>query len=264
MELKAGRTVSELAFANTLEQFYAVEKDFRGLSFNTICGIAANSSIVHYGTPSPRKKAKAGDWFLVDSGTQYTGGTTDATRTTVIGKPNRLQKQRYTAVLKAHIDCAGQIFPEGTTGQQLDAIARAAVWKAGLDYGHGTGHGVGAFLNVHEGPQSISTRGTVALEPGMVVSIEPGYYEPGWGGIRLENLYLVIKAKPSNPKDKRNWYGFESLTVLPFDPRLVDFDALSPEQLAWLRRYNRFVLNKLGRLLSPGELGQLRKECRPS
>lgn len=260
-ELQAGRAVSEKAFADRLEGQYAGEEDFMGLSFNTICGIGSNSSIVHYGTPNPERKTRTGDWMLVDSGTQYLGGTTDATRTTVIGTPNTLQKQRYTAVLQAHINCAGQVFPEGTTGKQLDAITRAALWKLGLDYGHGTGHGVGAFLNVHEGPQSISIRGYIPLAPGMVVSIEPGYYEPGWGGIRLENLYLVKEVKPGNSKDTRRWFGFEPLTLLPFDMRLVDQNLLSVDQLHWLEHYHQAVVDKLGPTLADTEREQLLVAC---
>lgn len=233
-QLKAENTVTEKSFADALEGLYAKEEDFKGLSFNTISGGGASSSIVHYGTPSDKKALKKGDWFLVDSGCQFLGGTTDDTRTTVIGEPTMIQIQHYTLVLKAHIACARQIFPKGTTGTQLDAITRSALWQKHLNFGHGTGHGVGAFLNVHEGPQNISPRSTVPLEPGMVVSIEPGYYKPGWGGIRIENLYLVKEVQ-------KGWYGFESLTVIPFEKKLIDNKALTADEKQWLKDYNEQI-----------------------
>lgn len=235
-QLQAQKTVTEKSFADYLESCYAQVADYRGLSFNTIAGAGANSSIVHYGTPSSEKQLVAGELFLVDSGIQCLGGTTDDTRTVIVGEPTDLQKLRYTEVLKAHINCASQIFPKGTEGARLDGITRATLWQHQLDYGHGTGHGVGAFLNVHEGPYGIHKMATKPFVPGAIVSVEPGYYEPGWGGIRLENLYVVVEKSPG-------WYGFETLTYIPFDKRLIDVSRLNAEQRNWLRQYHQQVVD---------------------
>jgi len=251
---KAGKAMTEVTAAQTLEGYYTEETGYKGLSFNTISGAGSNSSIVHYGTPNPKKKLASGELYLVDSGVQYLGGTTDDTRTVIIGKATALQKQRYTEVLKAHINCAAQIFPKGSNGAQLDAITRMTLWQNRLDFGHGTGHGVGAFLNVHEGPQSISKMGYRTLQPGMILSIEPGYYEPGWGGIRLENLYLVVEDKPG-------WLGFENLTWIPFDKKLIDLKRLSAEQFTWLTNYHQQVLKTHKKTLSKSEYTWLESYC---
>lgn len=259
-QIAAGHTVTEDSFKNAIEAFYAEEEGFAGLSFNTISGAGANSSIVHYGTPSPEKKLEQGELFLIDSGCQFYGGTTDDTRTMLVGnQPTDSQRLRYTEVLKAHINCAMQKFPKGTEGARLDGITRATLWQHGLDYGHGTGHGVGAFLNVHEGPNGIHRLASKPLEPGMITSIEPGFYEPGWGGIRLENLYRVIELE----KDAAGlpWYGFESLTYIPFDKKLINLNALSPQQLQWLRQYYRDILAKVGPTLSKEESHWLQQVC---
>jgi Xaa-Pro aminopeptidase len=254
-QLESRQRVTEASFKDAIERFYAQEEGFWGLSFNTISGAGANSSIVHYGTPSPDKALEPGELFLIDSGCQFYGGTTDDTRTMLIGNTaDELQKLRYTEVLKAHINCAMQKFPKGTEGTRLDGITRATLWQHGLDYGHGTGHGVGAFLNVHEGPNGIHKLASKALEPGMITSIEPGYYEPGWGGIRLENLYCVIDLG-------NNQYGFESLTYIPFDKRLIDFNRLNPEQLQWLRDYYRAIQEKIAPSLSADEAAWLTSVC---
>ncbi|UIE39512.1 aminopeptidase P family protein [Leptodesmis sichuanensis] len=264
-QLAAGQSLTEAEVAATVERNYAEEADFQGLSFNTIAGSGANSSIVHYGTPNPEKVLQPGEFLLLDSGAQYASGTTDDTRTIVIGDPTPEQIERYTEVLKAHINCAMQKFPKGTTGAQLDGITRSTLWYAGLDYGHGTGHGVGAFLNVHEGPNGISKRVSEPLEPGMVTSIEPGYYKPGWGGIRIENLY-VVKELPkadnsSDNEDALTWYGFESLTYIPFDQRLIDCDRLDARQRQWLEAYYQTVLDKLTPLLNAAEAAWLHQIC---
>ena len=237
-QIQAGIPISEADVAATLEAHYREEGDWVGLSFNTIAGAGANSSIVHYGTPDPQKLLQPGELFLLDSGSHYLGGTTDATRTLWIGSQpaDPLCKRRYTEVLKAHIHCARQIFPPDTYGLSLDGIARSSLWQAGLDYGHGTGHGVGAFLNVHEGPNGIHRRASTPFKVGMITSIEPGYYQPGWGGIRLENLYEVV-ALP----EPEGWMGFRSLTWIPFDRRLIDWDLLDAAQRAWLDEYHRQV-----------------------
>jgi Xaa-Pro aminopeptidase len=261
LKAKANSHVSEVDFQNTIEAFYAEEPDYVGLSFNTIAGAGANSSIVHYGTPNPKAFLKAGQLFLIDSGVQFLHGTTDDTRTVVVGKPTPLQRKRYTAVLKAHIDCARQKYPKGTEGIRLDGIARSALWNEGLDYGHGTGHGVGAFLNVHEGPNGIHRMAKEPFQPGMITSIEPGYYEPGWGGIRLENLYASIKLPAGTSADGRDWYGFETLTYVPFDKNLIVFSSLSREQLQWLKQYYAAILRKLLPTLNPTEQRWLKGQC---
>jgi Xaa-Pro aminopeptidase len=240
--LAEGQRVSEADYAQLLYEEYAREEGFSDLSFTTIAAFGANGAIVHYGTPDPRQALRAGGLLLVDSGVQILGATTDDTRTVAIGAPDAAQREHYTAVLRGHIRLALQIFPEGTTGQMLDALARSPLWNEGLDFGHGTGHGVGAYLNVHEGPQSISSRGTVPLEPGMIVSNEPGYYRAGWGGIRLENLYVVEEAlgMPAHPGGKR-WLRFSPLTAIPFDGALVDWPRLTREEFGWLRDYHAWV-----------------------
>jgi Xaa-Pro aminopeptidase len=267
-QLASGQMVTELDVARTVERFYAEEAEFQGLSFNTIAATGANSSIVHYGTPSPDHRLQAGDFFLLDSGAQYAGGTTDDTRTTIVGTPTTAQIEHYTEVLKAHINCAMQRFPKGTTGAQLDGITRSTLWHAGLDYGHGTGHGVGAFLNVHEGPNGISKRVNEPLEPGMITSIEPGYYKPSWGGIRIENLY-VIKALPqettgAEAAPQTPWYEFESLTYIPFDSRLIDLNRLDQRQREWLTRYHQTVFEKLAPTLDPQAVAWLQTACQIS
>ncbi|GAB4211327.1 MAG: M24 family metallopeptidase [Synechococcales cyanobacterium] len=268
-QMATGYTLTEASVAAQLESFYAQEEGFLGLSFNTIAGAGGNSSIVHYGTPDPQRTLRHGELLLLDSGCQFWGGTTDDTRTIRVGAmvTDSLaeQRRRYTRVLQAHINCARQEFPEGTTGQQLDAITRAQLWQAGLDYNHGTGHGVGAFLNVHEGPNGIHKRATLALEAGMINSIEPGYYEPGWGGIRLENLYTVeALPKQSRPANlPQNWFGFATLTYIPFEPALIDLDLLSREQQQWLRDYHAQVLAQLSPLLEPEVLSWLTTKVSP-
>ena len=201
---------------------------------------------------------------LVDSGIQCAGGTTDATRTVILGNPDQKQKRIYTLVLKAHIHLARQVFPEGTNGTSLDAITRSCLWNAGLDFGHGTGHGVGAFLNVHEGPQRISPYSSdVALQAGMVLSNEPGYYEADWGGIRLENLYVVKKAEgyQEHPAGK-GWLSFETLTLIPFDRRLIDRNILSPDEVKWLDEYHHQVLREILPLLgNPQDVHWLKWAC---
>jgi Xaa-Pro aminopeptidase len=266
----SGELFTEVDVATTVEQFYAEETDFQGLSFNTIAGAGANSSIVHYGTPNPQRVLHAGEFLLLDSGAQYASGTTDDTRTLIVGDPTSEQIECYTEVLKAHINCAMQRFPKGTTGAQLDGITRSTLWFAGLDYGHGTGHGVGAFLNVHEGPNGISKRVSEPLEPGMVTSIEPGYYKAGWGGIRIENLYVVKDLTPAGEQPeadakpdphKLTWYGFEPLTYIPFDPRLIDRDRLNDRHRVWLEQYYAAIVAKLSPTLSPEEATWLKYVC---
>jgi Xaa-Pro aminopeptidase len=263
-QIAIGATVTEADVAATIEGYYQAEAAFQGLSFNTIAGSGANSSIVHYGTPNPEAVLKSGDLLLLDSGAQYAGGTTDDTRTIAIGTPTPEQINRYTEVLKAHINCAMQKFPKGTTGAQLDGITRSTLWHHQLDFGHGTGHGVGAFLNVHEGPNGISKRVNEALEPGMINSIEPGFYEPGWGGIRIENLYVVQEVPQTTEPDAKlqtSWYYFDSLTYIPFDKHLIDASRLNACQREWLDRYHQAILTKLSPTLNPDEVTWLTSAC---
>ena len=252
---QAGLPVTEKVFANWLYEEYAKAEEFFDLSFSTIAGSGPNGAIVHYGNPDSENPMRSGDLLLVDSGIQCAGGTTDATRTVILGKPDEKQKRIYTLVLQAHIRLARQIFPEGTNGASLDSITRSGLWNAGLDYGHGTGHGVGAFLNVHEGPQRISPVAyDVALQAGMVISNEPGYYENNWGGIRLENLYLVKKADnfPQHPGGK-GWLCFEELTLIPFDRTLIDKNLLSAKELNWLYDYHGRVFSEISPMLDNTE-----------
>ncbi|MEN9205785.1 MAG: aminopeptidase P family protein [Thermostichales cyanobacterium SZTDM-1c_bins_54] len=254
-QVQAGYTLTEAGVAAQLEQFYRQEEGFLGLSFNTIAGAGANSSIVHYGTPDPHRPLGRGELLLLDSGCQFWGGTTDDTRTLILGDADGVQRERYTRVLQAHINCARQVFPQGTAGHHLDGITRWQLWQVGLDYNHGTGHGVGAFLNVHEGPNGIHKKASHPLEPGMITSIEPGYYEPGWGGIRIENLYQVVEVPRQDCPSHlpQSWCGFTSLTYIPLDPRLIVWELLTPEQAQWVKDYHAQVYQRLGPTL-PGDV----------
>ena len=259
-QTNAGNIISERDVANTIEGLYKQQEGFVELSFPTIAGTGANGSIVHYSNPNPACKLLNGDLLLLDSGSQFYGGTTDDTRSVSIGKPTTEQRDRYTEVLKSHINCAMQKFPKGTTGSQIDGIARSSLWQSGLDYGHGTGHGVGVFLNVHEGPNGISKGVSQSLDLGTVNSIEPGYYQPKWGGIRLENLYFV-KQVPEHIPNPIPWYEFESLTYIPFDKKLIDRDKLNSQQIEWLENYYALVVDKLSPMLTEAEILWLKQAC---
>ena len=266
-QIDTGNTISERDVANKIEGLYKQQEGFYDLSFPTISGTGANGSIVHYSNPNPNSKLIHGELLLLDSGSQFYGGTTDDTRAISIGKPTDEQCDRYTEVLKSHINCAMQKFPKGTTGSQIDGIARSSMWQSGLDFGHGTGHGVGVFLNVHEGPNGISKRVNQSLDLGTINSIEPGYYQPKWGGIRLENLYFVKEVEKEsdssqepNP-NKTPWYEFESLTYIPFDKKLIDRSKLNPQQISWLESYYAAVVQKLSPLLTEEENIWLNQAC---
>ena len=259
-QTNAGNIISERDVANKIEGLYKQQEGFVELSFPTIAGVGANGSIVHYSNPNPACKLLNGDLLLLDSGSQFYGGTTDDTRSVSIGKPTTEQRDRYTEVLKSHINCAMQKFPKGTTGSQIDGIARSSLWQSGLDYGHGTGHGVGVFLNVHEGPNGISKGVSQSLDLGTVNSIEPGYYQPKWGGIRLENLYFV-KQVPEHIPNPIPWYEFESLTYIPFDKKLIDRDKLNSQQIEWLENYYALVVDKLSPMLTETETLWLKQAC---
>ncbi len=236
----AGDVVTERSFKERIESYYAEIDGFRGLSFNTISSTGPHGAIIHYGAADETPLEK-GDLFLIDSGIQMDGGTTDDTRTVLVGEGTDEQRRKYTLVLKGHIHAARQVFPEGTAGAAIDAITRAPLWSDALNYDHGTGHGVGAFLNVHEGPFGIAEtkrRGYAAraLEPGMITSIEPGYYEKTFGGVRLENLYTVEARQVGD--GSRAWHGFAALTWIPFDRRLIVRSLLDEADRAWLDGYH--------------------------
>ncbi len=252
---ESGQMLTEKEYVDILFEEYSKLENFSDLSFKTIAGSGPNGAIVHYSDPDKTKKICRGEMLLVDSGIQCAGATTDATRTFILGEPNSKQKRIYTLVLQAHIRLARQIFPEGTTGASLDSITRSGLWNSGLDYGHGTGHGVGAFLNVHEGPQRISSFAhDVAFQKGMVVSNEPGYYEKNWGGIRLENLYVVKnKEGLQDHPDGKGWLSFETLTLIPFEKRLIDRNLLSLEELGWLDSYHFKVMEEISPMLKNQE-----------
>jgi Xaa-Pro aminopeptidase len=238
----AAERPSEIALAERLDALRAEEPLFRDVSFPTISGAGPNGAIVHYrATPRTDRRVEPGMLYLVDSGAQYLDGTTDVTRTVAIGTPTAEQRDRFTRVLRGHIALAMARFPRGTTGSQLDALARAPLWDAGLDYDHGTGHGVGSYLSVHEGPHRISKVGnTVALRPGMIVSNEPGYYKTGAYGIRIESLVVVVPV-PTPPGGEAVLYGFETLTLAPIDLRLVEPALLTAAERAWLDAYHARV-----------------------
>jgi len=237
--------VTELSAVERLESLRAAGDFYRGPSFDAISGAGPDGAIVHYRvTPETDRPLEAGTLYLVDSGGQYLDGTTDVTRTVAIGEPDQEMRRAFTLVLRGHIALADARFPPGTTGAQLDVLARKALWAHGLDYDHGTGHGVGSYLGVHEGPQRIASTGATALEPGMIVSIEPGYYRAGHWGIRIENLAVVAAVPEDAPGmagAERAMLGFEALTLAPIDRRLVDRDLLTADEIAWLDAYHARV-----------------------
>lgn len=242
--------VTELSAAERLDALRAEHDLFRGPSFPTISGSGPNGAIVHYRvTPDSDRPLKSGDLYLVDSGGQYPDGTTDVTRTVAIGTPSADMRDRFTRVLKGHIAITTQVFPKGTRGTELDVLARRALWQAGLDYDHGTGHGVGTYLGVHEGPQRIARQGPGAdLDVGMVLSNEPGYYKTGEYGIRIENLIAVVPG-PRPKGSERDLLAFETLTLAPIDLRLVEVGLLDAGEIDWLNAYHDKVRSALSPLL---------------
>jgi Xaa-Pro aminopeptidase len=257
----ASRDVKETEVCDKLHEFRAAHPMFHDMSFPTISGSGAHGAIVHYRvTPESDRALQKGELFLLDSGAQYPDGTTDITRTVPIGTPSAEQIDRFTRVLRGHIALATARFPKGTTGSQLDTLARQYLWQVGLDYDHGTGHGVGCFLGVHEGPQRISKRGgDVALEPGMILSNEPGYYKTGAYGIRIENLVAV--AEGSKGEGDRQYYCFDTLTCVPIDTRLVDITLLTRDEKDWLNQYHAWVLSSLQPALDTETSAWLRARC---
>lgn len=244
----SGETLTELQCVDKLLSFRKKRNGFTDTSFDTISGAGPNGAIVHYRvTKDTSRKLEQGQLYLVDSGGQYPDGTTDITRTVPIGTVKGEECERFTAVLKGHIALATLRFPKGTTGAQIDAIARKPLWDLGLDYDHGTGHGVGSFLAVHEGPQRISKApNAIALEPGMILSNEPGYYKNGGYGIRIENLVYVTEDKDAK---ERPFLRFETITLAPIDRRLIVTDMLSDDERRWVDRYHARVKAELSPLL---------------
>ncbi len=256
-------TIDEMAAESQLRQFRESGENFKDLSFPTISGAGPNGAIVHYrATKSSNRTLATGSLYLVDSGAQYLDGTTDITRTVAIGTPSEEMRHRFTLVLKGHIALARAIFPKGTTGTQLDTLARAPLWSAGLDYDHGTGHGVGSYLSVHEGPQRISKApSNVALVPGMILSNEPGYYKTDAYGIRIENLVTVRKIDDLRSAE-RTVYGFETLTFAPIDLSLIDLSILDETERAWLNSYHSEVWEKISPQLGGEEKAWLKEATR--
>ena len=267
-------SLTEIDAAKRLGEFRAATAaeggaELADLSFETISSTGPNAAINHYRvTERTNRRLENGDLYLIDSGGQYRDGTTDITRTLLVGdaRPERLDlyRDRYTRVLKGHIAVAGARFPKGATGAQLDTLARHSLWQAGLDFDHGTGHGVGVYLSVHEGPQRIAKTGHTPLEPGMILSNEPGYYRAGDFGIRIENLVVVREAEPL-PGGDRPMHWFETITLAPIDRRLIQPRLLAAAEIAWLDAYHMRVYGALSGwpTLSRDERAWLEAACRP-
>jgi Xaa-Pro aminopeptidase len=244
-EVSESGRIDEVSAAMKLEDFRRQSGQLKDISFDTISASGPHGAVVHYRPTNAAKRVlDKGSLYLIDSGGQYVDGTTDVTRTVAVGTPAADMKRHYGIVLKAHIAIATARFPKGTRGQDLDPFARRPLWEAGLDFDHGTGHGVGSYLSVHEGPQRLSRLGTVDLEPGMILSNEPGYYREGKYGIRLENLVLVTPPEKIEGGE-REMMGFETLTLVPFDRRLIDPKQLERSELAWLNAYHARVRHEI-------------------
>lgn len=257
--LQAGKEIDEWEAAVKLDGFRAEIEEYRGNSFETISAYGPGAALPHYITPyTDAPKLRDSGLYLCDSGGQYSLGTTDITRTIPLGRCSRLEMEDYTLVLKGHIDLAMAVFPEGTPGCRLDALAREPLWRSKRNFGHGTGHGVGFFLGVHEGPQDIRQNlNPVALEPGMICSDEPGIYREGQHGVRHENLLLCVDA---GGNEFGKWLSFEPLTLCHFDTSIIITDLLNKEELEWLNSYNERVYRTLGPLLPTEVRDWLRKK----
>jgi Xaa-Pro aminopeptidase len=259
--------LTELTIDEELSAARARRPGFVGLSFSTIAAFNANGAMPHYrATPASHAVIEGNGLLLIDSGAQYLGGTTDITRVWPIGETSAAQRRDYTLVLKGTMALSRARFPRGTLSPMLDAIARAPLWEHGLDYGHGTGHGVGYFLNVHEGPQSISRvvpDAAMAMEPGMITSIEPGVYRPGQWGVRIENLVLNVAAAGLEESPFGEFLGFETLTLCPIDTRCLDRTLLRPDEVEWLNAYHATVRARLSPLVSGDALAWLLRRTTP-
>jgi Xaa-Pro aminopeptidase len=259
----ASGDLDEISVAQKLEATRSETQALKEISFDTISGAGPNGAIVHYRvTTATNRKLKPGELYLVDSGAQYLEGTTDVTRTVAIGVPSPEMRERFTLVLKGHIAIATAKFPKGTRGIDLDPFARRALWEAGLDFDHGTGHGVGSYLSVHEGPQSISRGGMAVIEPGMIVSNEPGYYKTGAYGIRIENLVLVSELEKV-AGGERELMSFETLTLVPIDRRLVQPELMTAAELDWLDAYHARVRAEIGPELGSEDQAWLTQATQP-
>ncbi len=245
-EAPRGR-LTEIDAVKALETFRSASPALRDISFPTIAGAGSNSAIPHYRVSEASNRKIGRGIFLIDSGAQYEDGTTDITRTIAVGRPTSRMRDRFTRVLKGHIAVARAVFPPGTTGTQIDALARTALWRSGLDFDHGAGHGVGSYLSVHEGPQRLAKTGLTALAPGMIVSNEPGYYAAGAFGIRIENLVAVETRTIAG--GERPMLGFETLTLAPIDLALVELKLLDADEIAWLDAYHARVRKTLAPLV---------------
>jgi Xaa-Pro aminopeptidase len=255
--------LTELSVAGRLKEFRKSTGMLMDLSFATIAGAGPNGALPHYSvTRESNRTLQANELFLIDSGAQYQDGTTDITRTLIVGKSTDEMKDRFTHVLKGMIGISRIRFPEGTCGSQIDVLARASLWGAGFDYDHGTGHGVGSYLSVHEGPARINKSDRTPLEPGMILSNEPGSYKQDHFGIRIENLVLVHEAR-SIEGGERKMLGFETLTLCPIEQRLINRHHLTKSEVLWLDSYHARVLKEVGDHLDGVELDWLRNACAP-
>ena len=245
--------LTEISASDYLETLRQKQEDFVSLSFETISGSGPNGAIIHYrAQPETNKPITTDQMYLVDSGAQFKDGTTDVTRTVHMGTPSNFEKECYTRVLKGHINLATCVFPNGVKGMMLDTLARVALWDAGLDYLHGTGHGVGSFLNVHEGPCGIGFRyraDEIPLKEGMILSDEPGYYEDGQFGIRIENLVVIIKANPANNFKGKGFLTMEPITLVPIQTKMIMPELLSEKEITWLNDYHLKCRDVVGKAM---------------
>ena len=254
--------VTEISAANELRQCRAEAREFRDLSFDTISGYAGNGSIIHYSADEESNaKLKPRGLYLIDSGGQYLDGTTDITRTVALGKPARFMKECFTRVLTGTIDCTMTPFPSGTVGRRIEMFARRNLWLAGLDYAHGTGHGVGQYLGVHEGPHSLKDLDTPGVVAGNLFSIEPGCYENGKFGIRCENLAFTVRDEKLSTAE-REWLRFDTVTLCPFDLSLVELKLMTADQIRWLNTYHKRVYRELSPHLDAAHKRWLRTATR--
>ena len=253
---------SEVSIDKKLYDFRAQQDDFKGISFDTIAGYKEHAAIVHYeATPETDIPLKPEGLLLLDSGAQYLDGTTDITRTIVLGPLTEEERTDYTLVLKGHLQLQNAHFPAGTCGTQLDVLARIAMWRQGINYLHGTGHGIGHFLCVHEGPHQVRMNHMpTLLEPGMILTDEPGIYKAGRHGIRIENTLLIVPAQES---EFGTFYKFEPLTLCPIDKEAILVEMLNDEELAWFNNYHQMVYNRLKPFLNEQEQAWLEEATSP-
>jgi Xaa-Pro aminopeptidase len=257
-------SLTEIDAVKALEGFRRATNTLLDISFDTICGAGEHGAIIHYRvTEATNRVIAPGELLLVDSGGQYLDGTTDITRTMAIGAVPEGAREAYTRVLQGLVAISRARFPKGVAGCHLDSLARVPLWTAGLDYDHGTGHGVGVYLSVHEGPQRLSRLSDTPLEPGMILSNEPGYYREGHWGIRIENLIVVQEAQPLPGQDDRPWRDFETITYVPFDRRLIDPALLTADETDWINAYHADTLKKIGNRVDAEAKAWLTAACAP-